>query len=99
MIVVYCTENSRPTLKELYEKFTPSYAAHWKRIGVFLDVPNGVLDAIESEFFGDCQECCDRMVAKWLDVDVMASWKKLQNAVNLTVLKPLNRKSMQLCMF
>ena len=63
---------------------------------MFLDVPNGVLDAIESELFGNCQECCDRMVAKWLDVDVTASWKKLKNAVNLAVLKPSNRKSMQL---
>ena len=67
---------------------------------MFLDIPNGVLDTIESEYFGNSQECCDRMVGKWLDVDVTASWRKLKNAVNLAVLKPssvLNRKSMQLC--
>ena len=57
---------------------------------MFLDVPNGVLDAIESECFGNCQECCDRMVAKWLDIDVTASWRKLKNAVKLAVLKPNN---------
>ena len=63
---------------------------------MFLDIPNGVLDAIESELFGNCRECCERMVAKWLDVDVTASWKKLKNAVNFAVLKPSNRKGMQL---
>ena len=94
MIIVYSTENSRPTLKELYEMFTPSYTTHWKRIGVFLDIPNGILDAIEYELFGNCQECYERMIAKWLDVDVTASWKKFKNAVNLAL---LNRKSMQLC--
>ena len=60
---------------------------HWKRFGVFLDIPNGVLDTIESEYFGNCRECCDRMLAKWLDVDVTASWRKLNSAVDLAVLK------------
>ena len=67
---------------------------------MFLDIPNGVLDTIESEYFGNCQECCERMVAKWLDIDVTASWKKLKNAVNLAVLKPsslLKRKGRELC--
>ena len=76
-----------PTLKELYKEFTPEYAVHWKRIGVFLDIPNGVLDIIEFEHFGNCRECCDRMLATWLDVDVNASWRKLNSALDSAVLK------------
>ena len=54
---------------------------------MFLDIPNGVLDIIECEHFGNCWECCDRMVAKWLDVDVTASWKKLNGVLDSAVLK------------
>ena len=88
------TENLRPNLRELFEKVTPNFAPHWKRIGVFLNISYGVLDAIESDYFGNCQECCDRMLAKWLDIDVTATWKKLKGAVNLAVLKPNKRTSM-----
>ena len=78
-------ELSRPTLRELYEKVTPHFAKHWKRIGVFLNMRSGELDALESDFFRNCQECCDRMLAKWLDVDTTASWEKLKNAVTLAM--------------
>ena len=76
-----------PTLKELCKEITPEYAAHWKRIGVFLDIRYGVLDTIESEYFRNCRECCDRMLATWLDVDVNASWRKLNSALDSAVLK------------
>ena len=80
------TEVSRPTLRELYEIVTPYFAAHWKRIGVFLNIRHGELDAINSDCLRNCQECCDRMLAKWLDVDTTASWKKLRNAVTSAML-------------
>ena len=83
---VYCfAEVSKPTLRELYEKVTPHFATHWKRIGVFLNIRCGELDAIESDFVRNCQECCDRMLAKWLDVDTTASWEKLRKAVTLAM--------------
>ena len=72
---------SRPTLRELCEKVTPNFAAHWRRIGISLDIHHGELEIIESDCFRDCRECCDRMLAKWLDVDVNASWEKLRNAI------------------
>ena len=85
MVNLFISDISRPTLKELCEKVTPNFAAHWKRIGISLDIHNGELEIIESDFFRDCQECCDRMFAKWLDLDVTASWEKLRNAITLAV--------------
>ena len=79
------TGNSRPTLSELYEKVTPHYAAHWRRIGIFLDIIPGELDIIESDHFGNCRECCDRMLTKWLDVDTSASWEKLKCSIKLAI--------------
>ena len=80
-----CTGNSRPTLRELYEKITPHVAAHWRRIGIFLDIIPGELDIIESDYFGNCTECCNRMLAKWLDVDTSASWEKLKDSIKLAI--------------
>ena len=80
-----CTGNSRPTLRELNEKITPHFAAHWRRIGIFLDIIPGELDIIESDHFGNCTECCNRMLAKWLDVDTSASWEKLKDSIKLAI--------------
>ena len=80
---LYYTGNSRPTHEELYEKVTPSYAAHWMRIGVFLGIHYPILEIIESDCLGNCQKCCDTMLAKWLDVDNTASWEKLIHSIDL----------------
>ena len=82
---LFAIDNSRPTVKDLYEKITPNFAVHWKTLGVFLGVPKGELDAIEYNFFRNCQECCNRMLVLWLDTDSNASWKNIHDAVNLAV--------------
>ena len=64
---------------------------------MFLDIPKGELDAINFDCPGNCQECCDRMLSKWLDVDTTASWKKLKKAVASAVYSP--KSSMYVCMY
>ena len=61
---------------------------------MFLNIPKGELDAIEFDFPRNCQECCDRMLAKWLDFDANASWKQLKDAVTSAILRPIKRTSM-----
>ena len=62
---------------------TPYYAAHWMRIGIFLDIDPGALKIIETDYLGNCQKCCDTMLAKWLEVDTTATWEKLIHSINL----------------
>ena len=62
---------------------TPYYAAHWMRIGIFLNIHPGALKIIEKDCLGDCQKCCDSMLAKWLEVDDTATWEKLVHSINL----------------
>ena len=64
---------------------TPYYAAKWMRIGVFLDIPYGALKIIESDCSGKCENCCDSMLAKWLEVDTKASWEKLIHSIDLAI--------------
>ena len=80
-----CAGISRPTLRELNENITPHFAAHWRSIGIFLDIIPGELDIIESDHFGNSTECCNRMLAKWLDVDTSASWEKLKDSIKLAI--------------
>ena len=79
------TDNSRPTHRELNEKVTPHYAAHWMRIGRFLDISFPALEIIESDNLRNCQKCCDEMLAKWLDIDTTASWGKLKCSIKLAM--------------
>ena len=67
---------------KLCEKVTPYFASHWWRIGIFLNIHQGELASIERDF-RTCQERCDRMLAKWLDVDATASWEKLKQSITL----------------
>lgn len=90
---------SKPTLRELCENITPHYAKHWKRIGVFLDIRHGELDAIELDCLRNCCECCDRMLAKWLDVDTTASWEKLKKAVTSATLNSIPNERTSRCIY
>ena len=53
------------------------------RIGIFLKIHSGALKIIETDYLGDCQKCCDSMLAKWLEVDDTATWEKLIHSINL----------------
>ena len=59
------------------------YAAYWDSIGQNLKMQN--LDVIRLDHQGHpslYQVCFQNMLQKWLQIDVNASWEKLQNAIN-----------------
>ena len=68
---------SKPALKDLYQHFTPQYAAHWKVIGAILGLSSGTLDIIQYDNQCKAEPCCNDMLKKWLQVDITASWEKL----------------------
>lgn len=51
-------------------------------MGKQLNLPNGELEIIEYDHSGSVRECCNKMLTKWLDIDVTASWEKLLIAIN-----------------
>jgi len=70
-----------PVLKDLYEQVTPYYAAYWKMIGAHLGILKGELDSIKYGNGDQPAQCCNAMLAKWLEIDPTASWHKLFVAV------------------
>ena len=63
----------------------PCVATKWKSFGeILLDpdiVEKNCLEIIESNNQGNVEECCKKMLKKWLDTDLYASWKKLIEAL------------------
>ena len=82
---MYLTENSTPSLKDLYQYITPHYASDWKVIGTLLDLPTGELKTIEATYPTNIKWCCNLMLEKWLEMDITVSWGKLFNVVESPV--------------
>jgi len=59
----------------------PQHASQWKEIGLQLGLSTGSLEAIEIAFPTNCNWCCERMLQKWLEVDINATWKQLFNSI------------------
>ena len=62
------------------------YAVYWEQIGENLDIPH--LDTIKHNHHShptSSKECLKDVLKKWLNIDVHATWKKLQEAINQTI--------------
>ena len=82
IFISFTIVNTTPLLKDLYQHFTPQYAADWKVIGTILDLPSGILDTIEdNNSMQKATRYCNAMLEKWLEVDPTASWSKLFTVV------------------
>ena len=58
-------------------------ARNWQVIGTLLDIPERVLDRIEADYPGNCQQCVREMIKSWLNqVDPPPTWKDLADAVH-----------------
>ena len=77
--------NTRPLLKDLYERVVPSVADKWRDIGVQLLHPtlvdDRVLDVIAADHPHSVEECCKSMFEKWLETQKDASWKELLEVI------------------
>jgi len=80
--VFYPVLDAPPKLKDLYNKVTPEYAAHWRIIGTLLDISKGYLDGIERSFPSNTFWCCNKMLETWLEIDTNATWRKLIEALD-----------------
>ena len=68
-------------MKDLQNKITPYYAAHWTVIGTQLGIHSGILQGIQACFPADAFRCCNKMFEVWLDTDCNATWDKVYKAI------------------
>ena len=67
---------------------TRIYAEHWKLIGQNLNLEAQRLNTIEIDYCNyprRSQECFKRMITTWRQIDLNATWEKLQNAINKAI--------------
>lgn len=51
------------------------------KIGIELGLSHAKLKIIAVDHSQRCEDCCNQMLAEWLQIDPTASWKKLFDAV------------------
>ena len=76
-------ETERPELRDLCRYVLPLYAAHWKKIGIFLGIQLGQLEVIKSNNPSDTDGCCVELFGKWLQGTENVTWEKMFEAINL----------------
>ena len=71
--------------KNLYN-YVPKFAHKWKDIGIQLlkAKHQNALDVIEMNNKANVEECCKRMIDKWLNTDKNAKWDQLIKALKRT---------------
>jgi len=69
--------DTTPSVRDLYQYFTPQYATRWKIIGALLGLPSERLNIIEHDHMFQAECCCNVMLERWLQVNTTASWRKL----------------------
>ena len=70
---------AKPTLKQLLEVLS-EVAVEWHMLGVYLDIPRGVLNSIEA----DCRNVKHRLMAmldKWLSLYPSKDWRDIDIAL------------------
>ena len=78
-----CVGNDRPLLRDLHDHVVPKVAHKWRDLGVqlFRSDQQETLDIIKSNHPQDAEECCKRVLKKWLDTTAEATWDQLITAL------------------
>ena len=83
-IPVVHVENNKPEINELYQKVVHEFAVQWEELGLALGLEKRKLNIISSnnKYNPDrTEECCKKMLVCWLEVDPLATWSKLEEAI------------------
>ena len=73
----------KPHLKDVNKYVTGNYAVYWRLIGENLKVPNLNTIAMDNYSHPRSNHQCFRvMIGAWLQIDIAATWEKLQKAIN-----------------
>ena len=80
--MLYIIGHHYPTPKQLrniLKPYTCGLAARWCDLGTQLltDDTVGALDVIKADHPNDASACCNKMFAKWLELQPSATWSQL----------------------
>ena len=80
--MLYITGHHYPTPKQLRNILKPEtsgMATRWYDLGMrlFTDDTTGTLDVIKADHPNDASACCNKMFAKWLELQPSATWSQL----------------------
>ena len=96
MLVFYCSSTSvlfklnlsflpgpKPTQKQLLQQLYHTVADKWNPIGIYLEIPEAQLNAIDVKHRGDPQKCLVAMLTEnWLPrVSPPPTWQEIAEAV------------------
>ena len=73
----------KPTLKYLMKELYPKSSDKWEDIGIELEVDDGLLVHIRTDYSGDSKKCLREILRIWLKrVDPPPSWDTIANAID-----------------
>ena len=61
------------------------YAIYWEKLGLELGLKdfhiNNIAENFASHKLRQVEKCCTAMLNKWLEIDISATWNKLNDAI------------------
>ena len=76
--------NDRPDMRDLNRHVVQQQAAQWEKLGEELGLDSYHIANISKDNEHNPNRsvtCCKNMLQKWLEIDLEASWGKLDNAI------------------
>ena len=71
-------------MKDVEDHVVTRLATRWRQLGEHLNIDQNSLDILQHNYPNDCEECCSRMLADWLDQNTHenTTWGTLIDAVD-----------------
>ena len=69
-------------MKDLNRHIAEQLAAYWEKLGLELGLKDYHIANIHKDHPNKSVVCCGKMLQKWLDIDLNASWNKLEAAID-----------------
>jgi len=69
-------------MRDLANHVVPRWASKWRNLGMQLKIDYHLMDNIQQDFPSDCEMCCNKMLAEWLQSNSAACWEDLIVAVD-----------------
>ena len=69
-------------MRDLANHVVPRWASKWRKFGMQLKIDYHLMDNIQQDFPSDCEMCCNKMLAEWLQSNSAACWEDLIVAVD-----------------
>ena len=71
-------------MKDIEDHVVTTVATQWRQLGNQLNIDQNSLDILQHNYPNNCEECCSRMLADWLDQNTheKTTWEILIDAIH-----------------